>query len=403
MSLLNQVLQDLEDRAPAERKQPVHLAVATPANGARDRAHGDARVERRRLWAGMAAILLFVVAVWAFYPAGTPSRTGHVAPVPPPVATDANPVNTETPGQLIGSAPTGQAAPGPLSAPAGGTVSAAAEPATADVGEPAAASQALSDTAKPVEPAPDIVEKPAPRPGEPVIEPESPQDPVDYLPLHNTEPPPAAVPPGIGVDAGMPVSLAVKTAVPEPVRPLDQVRREVELGELSYAEYLLHEHLRTVPGEREARELLIGLMLRGERHAAALKQLELGLAQDPDHAKFSLIKARLLAQAGDVAAALEALEAIPADGDTAVEQLQMLGALYQQASRYKQAEASYRQLLQLNPKSSAAWAGLALSLDARGEPDAREAYARALQLGGLPPAADAYARRRLAELESGRG
>jgi MSHA biogenesis protein MshN len=225
---------------------------------------------------------------------------------------------------------------------------------------------------------------------------------ADYLVLRNTRLPPETRSPK-KVNKGIPSkSPSVKTANPVAPRPLDEVRQEIELGELSYAEYLLHEHLGAAPGDGEARELLIGLMLRGERNNTAMVQLERGLEHEPGNAKLILIKARLLAQSADVQGALQVLEATSTEGAGEVQRLQMLGALYQQLARYEQAEASYRALLELTPASAAAWAGLGLSLDGLGAPAAYEAYRQALELGYLPAAADAYVRQRVAELETAR-
>jgi tetratricopeptide (TPR) repeat protein len=175
-------------------------------------------------------------------------------------------------------------------------------------------------------------------------------------------------------------------------------RSAIASGDLAEAEHILQEQLQRRPADRVARELLIGLMLRGDRQAQALRQLDSGLRHHPGHATFVLIKARLLAEAGNTAGAIELLRQDQEPGMDTVQKRQMLAALYQKARQFTEAAEQYRGLVEANSGSATAWVGLAISLDALGDPDASEAYRRALSIGGLPDAADAYARRRVEEL-----
>jgi Flp pilus assembly protein TadD len=190
--------------------------------------------------------------------------------------------------------------------------------------------------------------------------------------------------------------MPVKSAAPLP--PLVAVRQMIERGDLTQAEARLEEYLERQPDSREGRELLLGLMLRGDRLQAAMTQLELGLRHHPGHPAFLLIKARLLIRQGQGDAARELLADHHQSGRATAEMLQMLGALYQQQQRYAAAAETYRELTRLRPDSGPAWAGLAISLDAAGEAGAGSAYRRALRLGGLPRAAADYAGQRLAAL-----
>ena len=54
MSLLNQVLQDLEDRTPQETKRSIHLSVAPPAETPPD--PPDRGSKRARLWIGLVGV-----------------------------------------------------------------------------------------------------------------------------------------------------------------------------------------------------------------------------------------------------------------------------------------------------------------------------------------------------------
>ena len=402
MSLLNQVLQDLDDRAPLGEGQPIRLSVAPAVERIVDTEKDGDRSDRLRLLIGLAVVAAFAAAVWAFYPAGRISVEKRV-PDPPlampavPAAQRVAPENPVVPVTPEDSADHDagqetQASLPPHSSPVEKEMS--RETAGASVPRPAAAAPVPMQT---------VLLEAAPQRGEPdKVLPASTAEPAptDYLPLRNTGLPLVDTPRPRTNSGKLATGVKVKTAsLPEP-QSLQEIRHEIDLGELSYAEYLLQQRLREVSGDRQARELLIGLMLRGERYATALQQLDQGLSRDPGHIKFVLIKARLLAQSGETAKAIQILESAPSSQTGRPERLQMLGALYQQQSRYQAAEKTYRTLLDLTPSAGPAWVGLAISLDGMGDPAAREAYARALRLGGLPATADAYARQRVGQLES---
>ena len=194
-------------------------------------------------------------------------------------------------------------------------------------------------------------------------------------------------------------AVTAKSIRPVPAEPLDRVRAAIADGSLAEAEALLQGHLAQRPKDRIARELLVGLMLRGDRIDDASRQLEIGLRHHPAHGSFLLIHARLLAQRGDRGNAIRVLRGAARVPGIRAQRLQMLGALYQQDGRYAEAAEQYRVLLALQPRSAAGWVGLAISRDAQGSDDASAAYRRALAIGGLPSAAEAYARQRLAELD----
>ena len=393
MSLLNQVLQDLDERMPSDDRQPIRLSVAPPVKHHADAVGGDSGPERVRLLVGLAVIAAFVAAVWAFYPADERPGSHRVVdlPLPAPSVAANDTMSRETPAlpvALKDSAdhPANHEQDAPLTAGAKRlSVSEPAGPAPAPVPDEMASAEAGAASDKPEEPQP----AGAPHKAK-----------VDYLALRNTELPSFETSAPKPDANRLTTDAKVKTATSPMPKSLDEVRREIELGELSFAEYLLQQRLRGAPADREARELLIGLMLRGERYDAAMQQLDEGLHHDPGNIKFSLIKARILAQSGQDEAAIRILESAPPSRTGRVERLQMLGALYQKQSRYEQARDNYRALLNLQPSAGPAWVGLALSLDGLGDPAAHEAYVRALRLGGLPAAAEEYARQRIVQTGS---
>jgi Flp pilus assembly protein TadD len=383
------------------------LSVAAPPKHYADAAGGDSSPERMRLLVGFAVIVAFVAAVWTFYPGDERTQSHRVVtlPLPEPAVAAQQSIPRETPALPITLKDSADRHPSPeRDAPLTALVSATYEPAAE--GTVVAKRQFVSEPAGPA-PAPVPDEMASAETGaafgnrvEPLPESTPHKAKVDYLPLRNTELPTFETSAPKQDVARLTTDTKVKTATSPMAQSLDEIRREIELGELSFAEYLLQQRLRGAPDDREARELLIGLMLRGERYDVAMQQLDEGLHHDPGNIKFSLIKARLLARSGQDEAAISILESSPPTRTGRVERLQMLGALYQKQSRYEQARDSYRALLNLNPSAGPSWVGLALSLDGVGDPAANEAYGRALRLGGLPAAAEEYARQRISQTGS---
>jgi MSHA biogenesis protein MshN len=222
---------------------------------------------------------------------------------------------------------------------------------------------------------------------------------VDLLPLRNdtlADTPAPKAPTG-AAESSVKTKSSQHASAPT---SLVRARAAIDAGELAEAERLLRTHLDHQARDKVARELLVGLMLRGERHEEAMAQIDAGLRQYPEHAVFKLIKARLLAESGNGSAAVALLEHGQFPDHLATQHRQMLGALYQKQGRFDDAAAQYRLLIARQPRSAEGWVGLAISLDAQGHRDAGAAYRHALALGRLPMAADSYARRRLAELEA---
>ena len=403
MSLLNQVLQDLDDRKQPQVRQPVRLAAAPEAVVYAD---GPDKIDERN-WVRMGAWSVVGVAVmlaaWFFHDT---DRGASEPGVPTPSAAEVAVAGTESP--VIAPVKTVYL---PRDTPAP-----AADPVQGVIATPAKMSSVLPGTvpatqAEPADEADVVMVEAAPvsatrkdgdaKKGESARMAAVAED--HYLPLRNTEMP--------EMEEGRPAkgrrkassSVGVKTPKESAPQPLEQIRQAIEEGELATAEHLLQQRLGVAPNDLEARELLIGLMLRGQRYDSARQQLGLALSQHPGHGNFVLINARMLAEDGEINAAINFLEGAPVVSKGRVERLQMLGALYQQRSRYEEALESYRALLALIPESGSVWVGLAISLDGLGDADALDAYKRALQLGGLPAAAAHYARERIGQMEPNGG
>ena len=386
MSLLNQVLQDLDERAISGAVQPVRLAkevTPDPVHAAAVQAANQVPGPdwpRRVAWGSV--FLATVGTALLLYPSDRPLRHANYVVQPPRLVVSAAlelPAPLSAPNDAPGSAaqdvqPVPEAAKKPPATKAQSSVQAGRD---TTAGKPASTPPQRSTIKSSTDRA--------------------------YIPLRNAVVPPPATRHTGAVSPGVGGSGKVKTDAPATQEPLVAVRRAISEGEIATAEALLSQYVKDAPRDREARELLIGLMLRGDRQGAALQQLDLGLQQHPEHTKFALIKARLLVETGDAAGALQVLEGIRRTRTGRAELLQLRGALYQQLARYEEAVANYRELLSLTPMAGAAWVGLAIGLDGLGDAESIEAYRRALQIGGLQDAAANYARQRLADLGQNNG
>jgi MSHA biogenesis protein MshN len=145
---------------------------------------------------------------------------------------------------------------------------------------------------------------------------------------------------------------------------------------------------------------------RARRYAAlgdeeqALSLLEGFPSSDVDAGK---LRAQLLLKLGRTRQAEEELRTAAAldGGDPEVQGL--LGALYQKQGRYDEAASRYGQALRSQPGQARWWLGLAVSLDgAERYQEALEAYGRTAALGGLSRDVQVYVVQRIDALRGGR-
>lgn len=154
------------------------------------------------------------------------------------------------------------------------------------------------------------------------------------------------------------------------------------------------------PANDDAREGLVIALANQGRLAEVDGVLLDGLALGVEPARFAKLRARLLASRGEVAEALQSLAvAVPAVNEDP-EFHAMRGALAQQAGDYALALQTYRKLVAFAPGNGTWQAGLAMALDQTGDSaEALEAYRRAYAAGDLEPALADHVRARLDALE----
>ncbi len=170
-------------------------------------------------------------------------------------------------------------------------------------------------------------------------------------------------------------------------------------GLLREAEASLRHTLMLDRAHVEARRLLVMLRLNaGERNEAAAL-LDEGLDFAPASVPLVVLRGRLLMEEGDLPRAIRLLEQQRAITGEHTELLSLLGSAYQQAQQFSEAVRVYRGIIEQQPENARALAGLAISLDATGAyGEALARYREALTLETLPAQVTEYARKRVSEL-----
>lgn len=343
MSIINQMLRDLDARHASEQERaglPPRLRTLPPRQLARG---GDWRT----LLAGMVAggAIAGVATHWYFSADAPP-------PAPPPAAT---------------AAPTVPPAP---------TSPAAEETPPA----PPAATEAVDVKLPPLLASP----PPEPAPAKAAPEPRPAAEPAK--PARETRPAPApaaaeAAPADAQIDKRAKGGQAREMADGEYRKGMQAVRR----GDGAGAAPLFRHALELDPAHARARQALLSVLVGSREWAEARQVARSGLELEPSQTGWATILARLQYESGDAAAALATLarHAAHAGGDAEYQGLHAY--LLQRQQRPAEAAQRFRAALALSPGEGRWWFGLALALEAAGQPgEAKEAYAKARESGNLP-------------------
>ena len=116
----------------------------------------------------------------------------------------------------------------------------------------------------------------------------------------------------------------------------------------------------------------------------------------PEAHSARLMLARLYVDQQKTTQALALLRVFQPDIAFNADYYALQGALAQQAEAYELAYSSYYKLAIFQPTEPKWWLGLAVALDSGSQvSDARDAYRKAMQLTGLPPATQRFIQQRL--------
>lgn len=150
------------------------------------------------------------------------------------------------------------------------------------------------------------------------------------------------------------------------------------------------------PDYHAARESLVSLLLQQGSEEKAKEFLSVGLHLQPYYPPFVELKARMLVDKGQVMEALDLLRKAPPAFNANPEYYAFIAALYQRLGQLTAAEKLYAQLTSLHPEKGAWWLGLGITLEGQGKSaQAIEAYNRADSSADLSPELRGYVGTRL--------
>lgn len=174
----------------------------------------------------------------------------------------------------------------------------------------------------------------------------------------------------------------------------------LQQGRMSEAQNDLREALQLMPAYHAARQVLAGIMLENKRYDEAEHLLREGVALAPEEPAFAMVLARLQVERGDVGGALGTLEKGLSEARENAGYQSFLAALQQRQGKHRQAIEHYQAALRLSPDSPSALVGLGISMQAENRlAEAREAFGRARSSGGLSPELQEFVEQRLKQIQ----
>lgn len=178
----------------------------------------------------------------------------------------------------------------------------------------------------------------------------------------------------------------------------------LQQGRIAEAQAMLVSALEASPNNHEARQTLAGLLLDNKRHDEAKTILSAGVSIAPEQSDFRMALARLQVETGDVSSALISLEQGLAYAKNNGNYQIFLATLLQRISRHNEAIAHYNAALALNSASSdattSALVGLGISLQAMDKlSESQEAFTRAQSSTSLSPDLLAFVEQRIKQIQ----
>lgn len=171
-------------------------------------------------------------------------------------------------------------------------------------------------------------------------------------------------------------------------------------GRVNEALAALENALKADPLHAPARQLLISILLENKRHEDAIRELRRGLEVEPGQLNFSMILARLLVERAKLSEAIEVLQKNLSLAQERPDYLAFLAALQQKTAHHKEAILLYRQALKNHSQNGAWWMGLGISLQAEvNYPEAIDAYKQAKLQPGLSAELHAFIDQKISQLQ----
>ena len=407
MSLINQVLQDLEKRhaSETELKSLPPYVRAVP---------GRSRSPVQTYFVTAIVVALIIAAAFFFYgerraaqtdarqiaskPIVVPLPAPVTAPTPPEAPPVAVPLAAEPPAQTEVFNPVSRLSDelslvAPLSA---------RKEKSATAARSAKSGAAISRPKVITAPLPAADKLPAPA-AETVAKSESLSEPA------------AAVPERVATPAAQP-SAAVESVpgaidkqmreVAPPERAEIAFRRgaaQLQEGRANAAESDFRDALKQDPSHTGARQALLGLLLDSGRNNDAEQLLRKALDINPRQPRHAMVLARLEVERGEVTGAINTMVGVLPYVQSDPDFHAFLAALLQREGRHREAADYYRTALRSVPGNGIWMMGLGISLRAANQSaEAREVFQRAIDSRQLTPELQEFVERQLRELSAGK-
>ena len=414
MSLINQMLQDLEKRraSAAERGAVPNQVRVLPTTGK----------TRLGAWIAMGGIALTALAGWQYWLAQQ-----RVAMSPPPLAAQAQGAEpdaapgvkylAEGPATLLAldlavlPAPKAVLAARVPVAPLAGAAPSAAASAEVPVVDPKlkpplamaavigteAPAAPVASAAKVVSPAGDAKAASASAvSGVSIIPPVPPVAPKPRSADAGGEPRVQLAATGAQIDKRMQTLTPAQMAENE----YREAANFLGQGRLVEAQDSFRQALQHNPLHAGARQGLFGLLVDAKRTTEAEQLLKDGLKLNANQPGLAMALARLQLDRADANAAIETLQASAASAQNSPDYLAFFAGLLQRQSRHREAVEQYLAALRLAPNSGVWLMGLGISLQALGRnTDAQDAFRRARASNTLNPDLQAFVDQRLRQLQ----
>jgi MSHA biogenesis protein MshN len=400
MSLINQVLQDLEKRHATESE---HNALPPHVRAVRGRRQSSVRPVVVVAWM-IAAVVVTAVGVFLYGRHAPGNGASPIAAAPAPVPAQ-EPFVEQRP---IAAAPS--LAPTTMPATAFNPVS--------------RLSDELSLVAPPpvrkVEPAPAArPEKSRTVPRPEVVAALPPAVPVEVQPAPVPEvspraealaAPPAALP-APPPEAQVPSADSAQGAIDKQMREVAPSERaeiafrkgvaQIREGRANEAELDFRDALKLDPSHVGALQALLGLLLDSKRNNEAEQLLHKTLEINPRQPRHAMVLARLEVERGDVTSAINTMVGVLPYVNSDPDFHAFLAALLQREGRHREAVDYYRAALRGVPGNGVWMMGLGISLRASGQfAEARDSFQRALASRQLSPELQEFVTRQLNELSA---
>lgn len=149
----------------------------------------------------------------------------------------------------------------------------------------------------------------------------------------------------------------------------------------------------------DTRQALVALLLKNKRNADAERVLQDGLNRNPRHSGFAMLLARLQVERNALSLAMDTLQKTLPHASQQADYQAFIAALLQRQNRHTEAISRYQAALQLAPNSGVWLMGLGISLQAvQRNDEARAAFRRAIESGNLSAELQDFVDQRLKEL-----